>query len=107
MLAITLADLRFRLRQFLIAGVGAGVVFAMALLLTGMVKGFYNEVTRTVASAQADVWVLPEGRISHLADAVVELSPNGHAVDREPEDITLADGQTLFRQGDPATSCTS
>jgi putative ABC transport system permease protein len=61
MLAITLADLRFRLRQFLIAVVGAGVVFAMALLLTGMVKGFYNEVTRTVASANADVWVLPEG----------------------------------------------
>ena len=61
MLAITLADLRFRLRQFLIAVAGAGVVFAMALLLTGMVKGFYNEVTRTVESANADVWVLPEG----------------------------------------------
>lgn len=61
MLAITLADLRFRMRQFLIAVVGAGVVFAMALLLTGMVTGFYNEVTRTVASAHADVWVLPSG----------------------------------------------
>lgn len=61
MLAITLADLRFRLRQFLIAVVGAGVVFAMALLLTGMVKGFYNEVERTVATANADLWVLPIG----------------------------------------------
>jgi len=61
LLAITLADLRFRMRQFLIAVVGAGVVFAMALLLTGMVKGFHNEVERTVATAHADVWVLPIG----------------------------------------------
>jgi len=42
-----------------------------------------------------------DDRISHLADAVVELAPNGHAVDREPEDLTLADGEVLFRQGDP------
>lgn len=61
MLAITLADLRFRLRQFLIAVVGAGVTFAMALLLTGMVTGFYNEVTRTVASAKAESWIVADG----------------------------------------------
>ena len=61
MLAITLADLRHRYRQFLIAVVGAGLVFALALLLTGMVNGFRNEVDRTVASAQADGWVVTEG----------------------------------------------
>lgn len=61
MLAITMADLRFRMRQFLIAVVGAGVVFALALLLTGMASGFANEIDRTVASAQADRWVLSEG----------------------------------------------
>lgn len=61
MLAITIADLRFRLRQFLIAVVGAGVVFAMALLLTGMVNGFHNEIDRTVASADAEAWVLQDG----------------------------------------------
>jgi len=61
LLEITLADLRIRLRQFLIAVVGAGVVFAMALLLTGMSQGFYNEVERTVASIDGDTWVVPEG----------------------------------------------
>ena len=60
-LAITLADLRHRYRQFLIAVVGAGLVFALALLLTGMVNGFHNEVERTVASADADGWVVAEG----------------------------------------------
>jgi putative ABC transport system permease protein len=61
MLAITLADLRMRFRQFLIAVVGAGLTFSIALLLTGMVSGFDNEIDRTVASARADGWVLPKG----------------------------------------------
>ena len=61
MLAITLADLRFRARQFLIAVVGAGVVFAIALLMTGMAQGFYNEIDRTVDAADADLWVVPTG----------------------------------------------
>lgn len=61
MLAITLADLRHRYRQFLIAVVGAGMVFAIALLLTGMVNGFHNEIDRTVESAAADGWVVTEG----------------------------------------------
>ena len=61
MLAITIADLRHRLRQFLIAVVGAGVVFALALLLTGMTEGFYNEIHRTVASSRADTWLVPKG----------------------------------------------
>lgn len=61
MLAITLADLRYRLRQFLIAIVGAGLVFGMALLLSGMVNGFHKEIERTVGSADADGWVVPVG----------------------------------------------
>ena len=56
-----MADLRHRYRQFLIAVVGAGLVFALALLLTGMVNGFHNEVDRTVASADADGWLVTEG----------------------------------------------
>jgi putative ABC transport system permease protein len=60
-LAITIADLRHRLRQFLIAVVGAGVVFALALLLTGMAAGFSREIERTVASTGADMWVVPDG----------------------------------------------
>jgi len=61
MLAITLADLRMRFRQFLIAVVGAGLTFSIALLLTGMVSGFDNEIDRTVGSARADGWVIPKG----------------------------------------------
>jgi putative ABC transport system permease protein len=61
MLVITFRDLLYRYRQFLIAVIGAGVVFAMALLLTGLANSFRVEVERTVASVGADAWVLPDG----------------------------------------------
>jgi putative ABC transport system permease protein len=60
-LAITIADLRHRLRQFLIAVVGAGVAFALALLLTGMADGFSKEIERTVGTAGADTWLVADG----------------------------------------------
>jgi putative ABC transport system permease protein len=61
LLSITFHDLLFRYRQFLIAVIGAGVVFAMALLLTGLANSFRVEVQNTVDSVGADAWVLPEG----------------------------------------------
>jgi putative ABC transport system permease protein len=61
MLTITLQDLRYRARQFLIAVVGAGLVFAMALLLSGLAESFHTEVKRTVGSVGADAWVVPHG----------------------------------------------
>ncbi|HUP86115.1 MAG TPA: ABC transporter permease [Acidimicrobiales bacterium] len=61
MIAITLHDLRFRARQFLIAVVGAGLVFSMALLLTGLANSFRAEVRRTVASVGADAWIVSNG----------------------------------------------
>lgn len=61
MLAITLHDLRFRARQFLIAVVGAGLVFSMALLLTGLANSFRAEVRKTVEAVGAESWVVSPG----------------------------------------------
>ena len=58
MLAVTLADLSFRARQFTIAIVGVGLVLAMALLLAGLSAGFRAEVNGTVNGVGADSWVL-------------------------------------------------
>jgi putative ABC transport system permease protein len=69
MIAITLCDLRFRARQFLIAVIGASLVFAMSLLLTGMAAGFSVEVHQTVTGTGAAAWVMAQGssgRISSL-----------------------------------------
>jgi putative ABC transport system permease protein len=69
-LAVTFADLRYRYRQFLIAVVGAGLVFAMAVLLTGLADGFRAELDRTVGAVAADRWVVSDkshGRLTAVS----------------------------------------
>jgi putative ABC transport system permease protein len=61
MLSITLFDLRLRARQFLIAVIGAALVFAIGLLNAGLANSFKSEVTRFAAGIGADRWVLPAG----------------------------------------------
>lgn len=61
MWTITFRDLEFRRRQFAIAVVGAGLAFALTLVLTGMSAGFRHEARETVRAIGADAWVLPRG----------------------------------------------
>jgi putative ABC transport system permease protein len=67
MVMITLEDLRFRSRQFLIAVAGAGLVFAMTLLLTGLAAGFHVEINQTVQGMGAQSWVLAAGSSGRIA----------------------------------------
>src|SRR4051794_9828902 len=61
MLSITLFDLRYRARQFLIAVIGAALVFAIGLLNAGLSNSFAAEVNRFTAGIGADSWILPTG----------------------------------------------
>jgi putative ABC transport system permease protein len=70
-LAITLQDLRFRARRFLIASIGAALVFAMTLLLSGLAAGFSVEINRTVHALGARSWVVAAGSSGRM----VALSP--------------------------------
>ena len=76
MLAITLQDLRFRARRFLIASIGAALVFAMTLLLSGLAAGFSVEINRTVHALGAQSWVVAAGASGRM----VSLSPLSAAV---------------------------
>src|SRR4051812_41919992 len=58
---ITVRDLQWRLRRFLIAGIGAALVFAVTLVLAGLSSSFQAEAKRTVADVGADTWVVPRG----------------------------------------------
>jgi len=71
MLGITLSDLRWRSRQFVIAIVGASLVFAMTLLLAGLAAGFRDEIYQTVEGFRATSWVVQQG----TAGRVGSLSP--------------------------------
>ena len=90
MLIITLRDLRFRARQFVIAVVGAGLVFAMTLLLSGMAAGFSVEINQTVQAMGAQSWVLAAGSVGRIAAlspipasavSVVSHAPGVHQAD--------------------------
>ena len=70
MLRVTVRDIQHRRRQFAIAVVGAGVVFGLALLLSGVSQGFRTEVRDTVGSARADAWGLAAGVESPFSSAV-------------------------------------
>lgn len=61
MWTITLRDLQFRRRQFAIAVVGAGLAFALTLVLSGMSAGFREEARKTVEAMDARAWVVPRG----------------------------------------------
>jgi putative ABC transport system permease protein len=54
-------DLQWRRRRVVIAVLGASLVFALTLLLTGLSHGFRAETRRTVDSFGADVWAVREG----------------------------------------------
>jgi putative ABC transport system permease protein len=60
-LLISLRDLQWRRRRFLIGVIATGLVFALALLITGIGASFRNEVHRTVDAMDADAWVVPSG----------------------------------------------
>jgi putative ABC transport system permease protein len=121
MLEVTLADLVYRWRQFLIAVLGAGVVMALALLLAGLVGGITLETQNTLGGVGADHWILStdsSGRIGAglLPDSVATIMARTPGVTRaDPIVLLLGDimhtrdtasnvnvfGVTLRGLGDP------
>ncbi|HTX00870.1 MAG TPA: FtsX-like permease family protein [Acidimicrobiales bacterium] len=108
MLAVTVADLVQRARQFLIAVVGTAVVLGVALVVAGMAQGFTAEVSQTVHGFGADSLVLSraaEARISAFADfpsadaALVATSPGV----RRADPILLDPNQVARWSGHSAT----
>jgi len=61
MLRVTLRDLQWRRRRFVITIVGTSLVFAMTLLLTGLSNGFRVEANNTVDALGFDVYVAKAG----------------------------------------------
>jgi putative ABC transport system permease protein len=79
--------------------VGAGLVFALTLVLTGISSGFRHESTNTVNVIGADAWVVPKGqRGPFTAQTSVPASVTAK-VAREPG---VRQAGTLVRVGETA-----
>src|ERR1700754_168178 len=61
MLRVTLRDLQWRRRRFVIAIVGTSLVFAMTLVLTGLSSGFRVEANDTVDTLGFDTYLVKTG----------------------------------------------
>ncbi len=64
------------------------------------VEGVLQLIRRLASPGRMVVVATLDDRITHLADHVVDLAPRPGNEDQEPEQVTLADGEVLFRQGD-------
>ena len=63
MLFVSLRDLQWRLRRFVIGVLATGLVFALALLISGVSGSFQQELTRTVAAFNADSWLVSSSAV--------------------------------------------
>ncbi len=59
---VSLRDLQWRRRRFLIAVISASLVFSLTLILDGLTAHIGNEVSRAVGRFDADGWVVSVGR---------------------------------------------
>jgi putative ABC transport system permease protein len=57
-LFVSLRDLAYRRRRFLIGVFATALVFALAITLTGISASFENETTRTIKAFDANEWVV-------------------------------------------------
>jgi putative ABC transport system permease protein len=95
-LLIALRDLQWRRRRFLIGVIATGLVFALALLITGMGASFRNEVRRTVKAMEADAWVVPKGVSGPFTASTAFPDSTAAAVAAEPG-VTRASALAVLR----------
>ncbi len=70
MIRVSLRDLQWRRRRFVIVVFVAALAFGLALVMTGVTNQLSQEGTNTVALFDADQWVVAEGvqrSVHHLA----------------------------------------
>jgi putative ABC transport system permease protein len=102
-LTVTLADLRMRARQFAIAVVGATLVFAMALVMSGLAQGFRAEPARMVAAIGADSYVVRAGNGGPFSSPA-DLRPSTLGTIRHTPGVTVADPLVIVPSQNVATA---
>lgn len=84
MITVTLQDLRWRARRFVVAGLGAATVFALTLVMAGLVASFRAEPDRVLDGIGADAWVVPAGVEGVFTTVSVVPEPLAAQVSRTP-----------------------
>lgn len=64
-------DLQFRRRRFVIAILATSLVFAIALILSGVSGGFHSEIGRSVEAFGVEGWVVPSSAAGPFSNSKV------------------------------------
>jgi putative ABC transport system permease protein len=95
-LLVSLRDLEWRRRRFAIAVAATALVFALALLLSGVSASFGNEVRRTVALMHPDAWLVRTGTPGPFTSPNAFPAARAAAVAKRPG-VTRADPIAVAR----------
>jgi putative ABC transport system permease protein len=108
MIHAALRHLQFRRRRFLVAAVGAGLVLALSMVMTGITASFSYEAVRTVALSRADYWLVPVGAAGPFTTTrlINEQTVNALESDHTLDDVApiLVTRQSVTTSGEPRFS---
>ncbi len=96
MLFVSLRDLQWRRRRFLIGVLAAGLVFALTLLMSGVSASFDNEIAHSVAAFKVDSWIVPSDVSGPFTSSHVFPAAEAQQVAAQPG-VRGADAVLLMR----------
>jgi len=89
-------DMQWRFVRFLIAAMATGLVFGVALMMSGVSNSFSVEIANTLGALGNPTWIVPAGSPGPFTDPTAFLARDVAAVRRVPG-ITAADPMLVGR----------
>jgi putative ABC transport system permease protein len=96
-LFVSLRDLQWRRRRFLISVLATGLVFALALLISGISASFHNEVGRAVRAFHADEWLVAQTSTGPFTSSALFGDSAAADVKAQNPDVTAASPIAILR----------
>ncbi len=96
MLFVSLRDLQWRRRRFLIGVLATGLVFALTVVMSGVNASFHNEIARVVGAFHVDEWIVPSDVSGPFTSTRVFPSDEAKQVGAQPG-VAHAEPVVFFR----------
>jgi putative ABC transport system permease protein len=93
---VSARDMQWRLARFVLAAVATGLVFGVALMMSGVSNSFSVEITNTLGALGDPTWVVPAGSPGPFTDPIPVPARNVVVIRHAPG-ITAADPMLVGR----------
>ena len=96
MLFVSLRDLQWRRRRFLIGVLATGLVFALTVVMSGVNASFHNEIGRIVDAFHVDRWIVPSDMSGPFTSTRVFPASEADQIAKQPG-VEHAEPVVFFR----------